>query len=353
MAYRSLYWEDVEEGQALPEFTYELSLHRLVAMVRASGNFDYVHYDRDYARAAGARDPFISTPHVCGLFGRLLTDWSGPDAAIRSLTVRMNTQSCCNDILSISGNVGRRYRDEDGEHLVDLVNLNIAHHLAPNAASASATLSLPSRTKERTPSVRMPNPEPETELNDVTPVFAKAWFGRAKPGLPEPAKPLTEHEIHLWCECIEDWNPLYWNHDFATKSRHGGIIAPPTAMFLGAGSGAYLGVGYGKPGTEVPQAVRDGLTGLALLRELRGGMELAPFIPPGCPEVAAIVAHDDFYTPLRPGDTATAEAKLLSCSAEKTTRLGTGYFLTWIILFLNQRGELIKRGTRTAFHYRT
>ena len=90
-------WEDVEEGQELPGFTYELSLLRLVAFVRASGLYDYVHFDGAYARAAGARDAFVSTPHVAGLFGRLLTGWSGPEGEIRSLAFSMRTQSCAND----------------------------------------------------------------------------------------------------------------------------------------------------------------------------------------------------------------------------------------------------------------
>src|SRR4051794_13775996 len=97
MGTNTLYWEDVEDGQDLPPFTYELSLLRLVSFVRASGLYDYVHFDGAYAKAAGARDAFISTPHVAGLFGRLLTDWSGPTGEIRSLTFAMRTQSCTND----------------------------------------------------------------------------------------------------------------------------------------------------------------------------------------------------------------------------------------------------------------
>lgn len=78
-------------------------------MVRASGLYDYVHFDRDYAQAAGARDAFMATHHVGGLFSRLLTDWSGPEADVRSLTFNINTQSCPNDILTLTGKVGRKY----------------------------------------------------------------------------------------------------------------------------------------------------------------------------------------------------------------------------------------------------
>ena len=146
MNYAPVFWEDVQEGEALPSFTYELSLLRLVAFVRASGLYDYVHFDGNYARAAGARDAFISTPHVAGLFGRLLTDWSGPEANVRSLTFGMRTQSCTDDILTVTGRVGRRYRGEDGAYMVDLADLNIAHAHAPKAVVGSATMALPSRS---------------------------------------------------------------------------------------------------------------------------------------------------------------------------------------------------------------
>ncbi len=350
----SLCWEDVEEGQPLPPFTYELSLLRLVAFVRASGLYDYVHFDGDYARAAGARDAFISTPHVAGLFGRLLTDWSGPEAEIRSLTFSMLTQSCTNDVLRVSGRVGRRYRGEDGAYLVDLVDLNIGHALAAHAATATATLSLPSHSGEK---ARLLDParagEAERPAADV-PDFARPFVGKSRPGGNLPARPLTRDEIHLWCEALEDWNPLYWDEAYAASSRHGGIVAPPTGMFFGAGSAAGLGVGCMKPGERVPDAVRQGLTGIALLQSLRQNLVQAGTLvtPPDCPEIAVVQAASRFFTPLRPGDTARSELRMKRCSQKKATKLGEGYFITTERSFYNQRNELARTQDFTVLHYR-
>jgi hypothetical protein len=36
--------------------------------------------------------------------------------------------------------------------------------------------------------------------------------------------------IRLWCEVLEDANPLYHDDDYARGSRYGGIIAPPTML---------------------------------------------------------------------------------------------------------------------------
>ncbi len=344
-------WEDVEEGQPLPSFNYELSLLRLVAFVRATGLYDYVHFDGDYARAAGARDAFISTPHVAGLFGRLLTDWSGPSGEIRSLTFSMRTQSCTNDMLAVSGRVGRRYRGQDGACLVDLVDLNIGHALAAHAATATATMALPSRSGDKALPLA-PAREADVLAADV-PDFARPHLGKSRAGGAYPAQPLTKEEIHLWCEALEDWNPLYWDEAYAASSPHGGIIAPPTSMFFGTGSSARLGIGCMKPGEAVPDAVRKGLTGIGLLQSLRqawaeGGTLV---IPPGCDEIAVVQATCRFFIPMRPGDTGHTELRMKNCSQRKKTKLGEGYFITTERLLYNQRNEPVRSQEFTVFHY--
>jgi acyl dehydratase len=352
MSRQSLFWEDVGEGAALPPYTYELSLLRLVAFCRASGLYDYVHIDRDYAQAAGARDAFISTPHVAGMFGRLITDWAGPEAELRSLTFGMRTQSCAGDMLTVTGKVGRTYRGEDGACLVDIVDMNIAHPLAPQAAVATATVSLPSRDGER---ARMPAAPPggDVPVPDDTPDFARPFVGRLQPGGYLPERPLTKDEIHLWCEALEDWNPLYWDEEYAAASRHGGIVAPATGSFFGAGSAAGLGVGYMKPGKTIPDGVRRGLTGIPLLQALRQSLVTAGSLvqPPGCPEIAVVQAAQRYYVPVRPGDTLRAEVVMKGCSPRKSTKLGDGYFIASERRFFNQRNELTRTMGMNVFHY--
>ncbi len=350
----SICWEDVEAGQSLPSFTYELSLLRLVAFVRASGLYDYVHFDRDYAQAAGARDAFISTPHVAGLFGRLLTDWSGPGAELRALTFSMRTQSCANDVLTVTGRVERCYRGEDGGYLVDLVDLNIGHALAAHAATATATMALPSRSGENVRASRVSSSGQSQEPRDDVPDFAREFIGKSRSGGDLPATPLTQHEIHLWCEALEDWNPLYWDEAYAASGRHGGIVAPPTAMFFGAGSAASLGVGYMKPGEPVPEAVCRGQTGVALLRSLRQSLVHSSTLvtPPDCPEIAVVQSASRFFVPLSPGDTMRSEVRMTHCSPKKTTKLGEGHFITTERRFYNQRSELVRTQEFTILHYR-
>ncbi len=190
---------------------------------------------------------------------------------------------------------------------------------------------------------------PATDVPD----FARPFLGKSRPGGGLPARPLSKDEIHLWCEALEDWNPLYWDDTYAAGSAHGGIIAPATSMFFGAGSGAGLGVGTMKPGGVVPDAVREGLTGLPLLQALRQSLVRANTLvnPPDCPEIAVVEADCRYFLPLRLGDTARSVLQMTGCTPRKKTRLGEGYFITTERLFYNQRDDLIRTQAFTVFHY--
>jgi acyl dehydratase len=354
MSYTSLFWEDVEEGAALPGFSYEMSQLRLVAFVRATGLYDYIHFDRDYARSVGAKDAFASNSHISGLMGRLITDWAGPSAEIRSFGFMMRGQCCAGDVLAVSGKVGRKFRDGHGHCLVEIADLNIATQDQPSAAMATAVVALPSRqhgpvtTRKEIPELR----------SDVTagevPAFAQHLVGKTKE-ITYRAQPVAESELHLYCEAVEDWNPLYWDKVHAVGTRHKGLVCPPLAQLYGAGSSGPIGVGYGKPGQTVPTGVQKGLTGIALLQDLRQVLiaTQAPIALPGFPEVVISNSQIECYRPVRVGDELRAEQFMTGCGPLKRTRLGEGHFFSWVNIEKNQLDELVRTVSYTMFMYRT
>lgn len=351
--YPALAWEDVTEGQDLPGFDYELSLLRLVAFVRATGLYDYVHHDPDYARAVGMKDAFASTPHIGGLFCRAVTDWTGPTGFIRRIEFRMTGQSLRNDMLAITGKVAEKRRDADGAALVD-VDLNIATGTAPSVAVARVTVALPTADGALPAVVRDRDPADVVPSNDDMPDFAKAYMGQVREGNWEPREPLLASDVHLWCEALEDWNPLYWDECYAAASPVGGLVSPPIGLFFGPGSGLVVGIGYRKPAAQVPEPIVQGLHGMELMSALRqelirGGV---PFPPPDCPETVVTNAVYNFYRPLRVGDTLRSEQRLASCSQLRKTRLGEGYFTAGENLLYNQHGELVRTTTLNLFCYR-
>lgn len=57
----------------------------------------------------------------------------------------------------------------------------------------------------------------------------KTW-DQIVPGEPRPTIPylLTLEAIQKYCRSVGDLNPLYFDEEFARKSRYGGLIAPPS-----------------------------------------------------------------------------------------------------------------------------
>jgi len=354
MNQNALFWEDVEEGQELAPFTYEMSLLRLVAAVRASGLYDYIHFDRDFARSVGAKDAFASNSHLSGLFSRLITDWAGPDADIRSMGFNMRAQCCAGDVLTVSGKVGRKFMGEDGACLIELAPLNIATQDVPAAANAMALIALPSRQHGQVPArTDLPAEETALDANDV-PDFARHLIGVSKE-ITYRSQPLAESELHLWCEAVEDWNPAYWDRAYAASNRYGALIAPPLSHLYGAGSSADIGVGYGKPGCDTPNAVRNGLSGIPLLNELRKVLiaTQAPIMLPEFPQVVISDSRIECFRPFRVGDSLRAEQRMTSCGPLKKTKLGEGHFFSWVNAEYNQQDELVRTVSYTMFLYRS
>lgn len=347
----SLDWANVHAGDSIPGFEYELSLLRLVAYVRATGQYDFVHFDPDYARAVGAQDAFICTYHLAGLFSRQLTDWAGPDCIIRELTFSMATQMLRGDMLEFSGSVEKVWC-EAGDCLVELA-LNVATGSAETAARAKAVVALPSGgqapaiTRRRTEADQI---SPNAEM----PEFARQMLGDVKEGKQQPALPLTQADVLLLCEALEDWNPLYWNPAYAARSPYAGLIAPPTSSIFGAGSSLDFGLGWRRPGADIPDPITRGLSGIPLLSELRkiASDKGIPFMPPDCPDVVVTQVRFQFFAPLRIGDTLRVELRVVDCSPLRKTRLGEGYFLTVEASMINQKSALVRTETMTLFYYR-
>jgi hypothetical protein len=99
-----------------------------------------VHHDREYANSQGAPDIFMNILSTTGWCSRYLTDWAGPDAMLRKLSIRLGVPVFPGTILTFSGVVAGCH-DVDGERHVD-VELRATTDLGDHA-TGTATLSLP------------------------------------------------------------------------------------------------------------------------------------------------------------------------------------------------------------------
>ncbi|MFF4136969.1 bifunctional MaoC family dehydratase N-terminal/OB-fold nucleic acid binding domain-containing protein [Streptomyces mirabilis] len=125
----------------------------------------------------------------------------------------------------------------------------------------------------------------------------KAYEGRAAAVAGVGKDPVNEPMIRHWCEAMGDTNAAYTGPD---------AVAPPTMLQVWTMGGL--------SGHEGRSDAYDELLGL--LDEA------------GCTSVVATDCEQEYLRPLRPGDEITFDAVIESVSERKTTKLGTGHFVT-------------------------
>jgi acyl dehydratase len=108
---------DVAEGDEGPTLVVEgLAPQDFVRYAGASGDFNPIHYDSQFARAAGNERVFGQGMLTAGYAGRLLTDWFGV-GALRRFRARFTARVWPGDTLTVTGSVTDV---DDDEVAVDL-----------------------------------------------------------------------------------------------------------------------------------------------------------------------------------------------------------------------------------------
>jgi uncharacterized protein len=90
---------------ALPELVLEVTPTRIVSTAIATRDFYPVHHDRDFAVAGGNKDIFLNILTTTGLVQRYVTDWAGPEALVRAISIRLGAPCYAGDTLTFSGQV--------------------------------------------------------------------------------------------------------------------------------------------------------------------------------------------------------------------------------------------------------
>jgi len=125
--------------------------------------------------------------------------------------------------------------------------------------------------------------------------------------------------IRHYCEAMEDGNPLYSDDDYAKKSKYGGVIAPPQMVQA-----------FCMPPLWPKREMPDPLARAVQMMDEAGYYG-----------VVATTTSQEYFKPMKPGDKLSYTIKLVSVSPEKTTRLGTGHFITSEYTYRSQDGEVV------------
>ena len=95
----------VAVGDALPPLAIPLTRPLIVATAIASRDYQDVRHDPDLAKKRGSPDIFMNILTTNGFVGRYVTDWTGPEARIRKIDIRLGAPNYPGDTMTLEGSV--------------------------------------------------------------------------------------------------------------------------------------------------------------------------------------------------------------------------------------------------------
>jgi hypothetical protein len=138
--------DDVQVGDRLEPLEIPVTPTFVVSTALATRDFQDVHHDRDLARSRGSKDIFLNILTSTGLVQRFVTDWAGPEALVREISVRLGAPCHPYDTLRFTGQVTDVATDDTGEQTTHLVKVTGATELGDHVV-ASVRLQLPTGKK--------------------------------------------------------------------------------------------------------------------------------------------------------------------------------------------------------------
>jgi hypothetical protein len=157
----------------------------------------------------------------------------------------------------------------------------------------------------------------------------RALVGRAVgSGVSVAPDPVNQPMIRHWAAAFEDDNPVYTDPEFAAGTRFGGIVAPPLML-------------------QTWVMATPKITGIAERGgspvETRGDGPLAVFDEAGFVGTLASNSEFEIERYLSLGEVISASTVIESITDRKQTRLGPGYFVTWVTTYVDEAGTVVAR----------
>ena len=101
----TLRFEEIEIGEELPELVIDITPTLIVSTAIATRDYQDVHHDRDLAQKKGSKDIFMNILSTNGFVGRYITDWAGPEALLKSVSIRLGAPNYPGDAMTMTGRV--------------------------------------------------------------------------------------------------------------------------------------------------------------------------------------------------------------------------------------------------------
>jgi acyl dehydratase len=106
----TLFIDDVNVGDELPQLVKQPTTRQLVQYAGASGDFYEIHYDRDYALAQELPGVILHGALKSAFLAQVVTDWMGAGGSLQRFSVRYRDMDVPGDTLTCKGTVVEQNR---------------------------------------------------------------------------------------------------------------------------------------------------------------------------------------------------------------------------------------------------
>ena len=154
------------------------------------------------------------------------------------------------------------------------------------------------------------------------------YIGKPLGGLAVAPDEVNLPMIRHWVDALDDRNPVYLDEELAATTRFGGIVAPPAMLQT-----------WTMPRPRIEGIAERG----GAPDEMGSDNPISVLDEAGYVGTLATNSELEFERYLRLGDHLQSSIELESISERKTTRLGQGYFVTWVTTYTNGQGEVVGR----------
>ena len=118
-----VYLKGLSVGDELPVLEIDITTTMVIAGAIASRDFTPVHHDRSAAEAQGMQNVFMNILTTNGLVGRYVTDWAGPDAILKGVSIKLGTPNLPGDTMKLNGKIAAK-DEKEGTVAVEVTGAN-------------------------------------------------------------------------------------------------------------------------------------------------------------------------------------------------------------------------------------
>ena len=151
---KQLYWEDVEIDSEITPLPKVATTQMLVKWAGASGDFNPLHYDSNFAASQGVGSPIVHGALKRQWLVQLITDWIGEEGTVKNFSCRYRVMDYPRSMKTLiepdegetwlcKGKVTKKYSEGD-EHYVDC-DIWLENGKGEVTTPGKATVILPSK----------------------------------------------------------------------------------------------------------------------------------------------------------------------------------------------------------------